>query len=832
MHLAALLSAVAFSAMSLGAEPAALTVTPERAPATGTLDLSCTLQPVPARAEVVVTDAYRGTELLRISRPLTSESGGAKARLAYAAEPGAFAVRLESPRGTTIAGPGHFFVPGITKRGAWWLFSGQPMCGAIRTWGGVAGEAEKLVQPLYKGGYGFNVLTLELHETMLGKSDADRRRNDWPILERNGAYGFALPGELGWEGLSGALAPEKKRDHRENAFREGGFMSEKNRAAVLDYMRRVKQSQFPDGRVSEAFLGFCAFENHMGFGPWFDYSPSAIAAYRAEMKAAFKTIDVYNRACGTAWKSWEELDAPRDPASTRRDWAAWTDDRFRGIARFYAWLQPAQRQLFPDTYLLPIVGGMLGTMQNDDWVTGANAFVACDEREVAKVVDVIGTEGWADYVAGHSDLLLAATDPEGTGVPQKPIWPDYYTYLSIGSDIPRSLILKRVDQIGHGATGTFMEHVGAVYEMGKREPAFLEHLVEAAAVNRFLSEKANLFIGAVPRIDVALVTPTDTLKYGRDKDTVRDADNTNAGLAHALTRLHRGKRWLYQDTFSAESARRYPAVMATLGALVGDRFLAEAEKYVTSGGMLYLEGLPERNLHNEPAPHRLDTLIGAKVTAATPGAAELIVPAGVTGGQPLRLAVRRLATIEEVGPAVEILAKFADDSPAVLTRKVGRGLVIWAPHHVVRDASFAYIQKITRQREKPFDFWAGFDVAYCGYYDAVLRRIGIGGLAVAGAGNDAVRAAILRTTGGSTLLSLVNYGAAKDLRIELAGGGDYLADLRTGQAMSYAREETGGVIFPCRIDANRWTFIALAKDRASLEAEISRPLYRIRATEP
>jgi hypothetical protein len=463
-------------------------------------------------------------------------------------------------------------------------------------------------------------------------------------------------------------------------------------------------------------------------------------------------------------------------------------------------------------------------MQDDDWVTGMNAFTACDEREVAKVVDLLGTEGWADYVAGHSDLLLAATDPGGTGVPGRPIWPDYYTYLSIGPDIPHSLILKRVDQIGHGATGTFLEHVGAVYEMGKKEPAFLEHFQEASAVNRFLCEKASLLVGSTAQVDVALVTPTDTLKYGRDKDTVRDADNTNAGIAHALTRLHRSKRWLYQDAFTAQSALRYPAVLATLGGLASDQFLEEARKYVEAGGKLYLEGLPEKDIYNQPRPHRLDELIGARITPLAAQTTELFLPGP---GEAARLKVRRLAKIEAIRPGVEVLAGFTDGSPAVLSRRIGRGRLIWAPHQVVRDASFAYIQAVTRNREKPFPFWAGFDVRYCRFYGEILSRLGVGGMTVTGTDNDAARVAVLQTAEGTKLLSLVNYGDEKTLSIGVPGEGTYLADLRTGRQIAFTRSGQR-VVFAHRASANSWTFFALAKDRAALEREMTKPLYRLR----
>ncbi|MBV9864725.1 MAG: beta-galactosidase [Abitibacteriaceae bacterium] len=812
---------------------AELTVTPERAAPSGTILITSKLSTWPTTCNVVVTDAYRGTALLRSRKSLVRNTQGeAEVNLSYSAQPGAYAVWIEDMRGTRLAGPGYFFVPGITKRGAWWLFTGQPMCGAIRTWGGVDGEAEKLIQPPYKGGYGFNVLTLEIHASMIETGEAKNRSHDWPILERNGAYAFALPGELGWEGLTGPFAVDKKQNEQGKPSNEGGFWSGNNRAAVMNYVQQLKASQFPTGTISPAFLGICAFENHMGFGPWFDYSPSAIAAYRAAMHAKFTTIEAYNKAYGTTWQSWDALDAPRDAQSTRHDWIPWTDFRFRNIADFYSYLQPEMRHVFPGAYLLPIIGGMLGTMQNDDWVTGSNAFVASDEREVAKTVDVIGTEGWADYVAGHSDLLTAATDPGLQGVPSKPIWPDYYTYLSIGPDIANSLILKRVDQIGHGATGTFMEHVGAIYEMGKKEPAFLDHLRAAGEVNRFLCEKANLFVGSHVVPDVALVTPTDTLKYGRDKDTVRDADSTNAGIAHALTRLHLNKRWLYQDAFTAEAGSHFPAVLATLGNLTSDRFLSQAERYVRSGGKLYLEGLGERNEFYEPAPGRLNRFIGAQVTAATPTDDEItLVNDAAISGQILRFKIRRLSRVERVSPDTQVVAKFTDGSPAVLLRRVGKGILIWAPNWIVRDASFAYIHAITQQREKPFDFWAAFDPAYCAYYAAILNHLSVQDTQVTGPNNDAVRTSVLKTSDGTTLLSLVNYGNARDVTVRLSGDGHYLSDLRTGTAISFKRTNHA-VEFRYHTPANAWTFFALANNERGLNTEIHKPLYQIHENKP
>ena len=821
-----LMVCAALAAVTIAAAaPAVLTVTPERAPLSGSLEISCELPQPPPAAIVVVSDAYRGTELLRSGKTLVAREGRqvATVRLNYRAEPGVYAVELRDVRGQKLAGPGYFLVPGITKRGSWWLFDGQPMTGAIRTWGGVDGDAEMLVKPLYKGGYGFNVLTLELHAAMLGTPNAEQRRKDWAILERNGAYAFLLPGELGWAGLSGPLAVEKWVNEKGEPGTEGGFMSSQNRAATLDLFRRINQNQFPSGVISPAFLGFCAFENHMGFRPWYDYSDSAIQAYRREMQHTFKTVEAYNQANGTSWASWEQLDAPREAASTRRDWVPWTDYRFRNVAMFYQWLQPEMRKIFPDTYLLPIVGGMLGTMQNDAGVVGNNAFQATDEREVAKVMDVIGTEGWADYVAGHSDLLIAATDPKLAGVAAKPIWPDYYTYLSIGPDIASSLILKRVDQIGHGATGTFLEHVGAVYNDGKKNPAFLDHFKEARDVNLFLCRNANLLIGSRVIPDVAVVTPTDTLKYGRDKTTVRDADNVNAGIFHALTRLHRNKRLLYQDAFTARVGLRFPAVLATAGALTSDRFLKEAEQYVRQGGKLYLEGLPDKNEYNEPTLHRLDAWIGAKITAVAATTSEMVFR-----GQ--TLAVARLAAIQDLAVDTRVLATFRDGSPAVVSRELGEGEVVYSPNWVVRDASYAYIQEITSKRATPFKFWAGFDTKYVRYYGGILAELGaelgIGGVEVESANADEVRTSVLETTGATTLLSVVNYGDAKNVSVTLSGMGDYLRDLRSSQPISFLRKGSR-IQFKLDLPRSSWTFVALAKSAAGLDEEVRHPLYSI-----
>jgi hypothetical protein len=64
-----------------------LHVSPERAPAAGTLDISCSLPSSAGPAEVVVADAYRGSELTRLVRPPTAASEGLKLRLRYSADP-------------------------------------------------------------------------------------------------------------------------------------------------------------------------------------------------------------------------------------------------------------------------------------------------------------------------------------------------------------------------------------------------------------------------------------------------------------------------------------------------------------------------------------------------------------------------------------------------------------------------------------------------------------------------------------------------------------------------------------------------------------------------
>jgi hypothetical protein len=66
--------------------------------------------------------------------------------------------------------------------------------------------------------------------------------------------------------------------------------------------------------------------------------------------------------------------------------------------------------------------------------------------------------------------------------------------------------------------------------------------------------------------------------------------------------------------------------LATLGGLTSERYLAEARKYVDVGGKLYLEGLPEKDIYDEPRPHRLDKLIGAQITAVVPQMADMVLP--------------------------------------------------------------------------------------------------------------------------------------------------------------------------------------------------------------
>ena len=70
---------LALPALALNIHAAELTVTPERAPASGVLEISAALPdaPAPARCDVVVTDAYRGTELLRSSHALNLTSSSA-----------------------------------------------------------------------------------------------------------------------------------------------------------------------------------------------------------------------------------------------------------------------------------------------------------------------------------------------------------------------------------------------------------------------------------------------------------------------------------------------------------------------------------------------------------------------------------------------------------------------------------------------------------------------------------------------------------------------------------------------------------------------------------
>ncbi len=821
-----------------------LTVTPDVCEKNDTITLRFT----PAspqrrnRFDVVITDAYRGGELAKAGREFRPDGAGLRLTQTFRADAGIYAVQVFDGK-NPITEKAHFIVPGMDrvekkeegrrprrdeksaivdeKDEGWWLVNGYPVSGFIWNGGALPAEQFAWLRPTVKEGIGFNAVVLNVGS---GFNLSD--------VSHYGASALASLESLIGIGLNGANnAPMfNPRGERQNV---GCFNAPENRARLLDDLKRLQQSAITNGTLPRSFWGLQLFQPRLPDNTFTCYCSYCAEEFRAFLRERYGDVNKFNARHKLSVLSLTEVEPPRNDRSSPSLWNDWQDFRFQIVPRFATWLHGETNKLFPER-VLGIFGSSLLSFSTGNVAAGRNPLEGADEWEWgrSKSLDMLGVITSGEDAADRTDFVYAAADVDVDGYPNKPVWTTY------------SSPLARVEAILHGASGTF-----AVNE------AMRQWVNESKDVNRFLNQYANLFTGARAIGEVGVVVPRATFKYARDSLVVRNWEATLVGIHTALQRNHRTKRIVFPERGILYQRQPSPLIVP-LGEMVSDDFLKQLKAFVEEGGAVYLEGLPLRDETGTVVGDRLKDLISAEVEEVPLRASEMTVDDVWVFGtaNKMRLPIQVRGKIKKLIERIpekkgkdqpppekpRVIARLHDGSPAVIVNELGKpksaikGMVIYTPHFVGRDAAMAYLDRV-RQTHDPA---TPFDQRYVDYYGAIADYLSPPLVRIKGDNPSEVRIGALLPNRNVLLVGLINYGAEKKslelfVRTATSDNGDSqnisIYDLRKQEWLKPLLPQAAVVRLNYEIAARDWAILAFTNHRrtSDFEKSLSEPRFKI-----
>lgn len=294
------------------------------------------------------------------------------------------------------------------------------------------------------------------------------------------------------------------------------------------------------------------------------------------------------------------------------------------------------------------------------------------------------TESWMPWTAslqlnGYlTDFLRAAVDGHGTG--QFGI----YNCRGWGDKLFWDIAAKKVSAIGHGAQQIFDYNWGPYYAMAVDTGSHKLNWYPALQIpNYAIGQVEDYLVGAqVPKSKIALVYShaTDIWTLGESGPAF---GQEMAGLWLLLRHLGYPVDIVQEKDIAADKLARdrYAAVFCTARHLL-DSAVPPLLAWLKAGGVLYLSpGALAYNQYNEPLGFDARAGIERKayMQVATPGVA-IAFPA-LKDLMPVTFGTARLETLAGYqlfppAPAgATVLATFADGSPAVWTKRIGKGLL-------------------------------------------------------------------------------------------------------------------------------------------------------------
>jgi len=481
----------------------------------------------------------------------------------------------------------------------------------------------------------------------------------------------------------------------------------------------------------------------------------------------------FNRAFGLDHRSFGEVDLPQPPAASPALSRMREDFHFQPFPSLIGWAKDQLR-----TPVLAAATLDLTPAGDDDRFHGG-----IDLPKLWESADGLLANATAADVPSLAPLLVSL-GPASSGLEltaTKPIW------MRLTGDVAAQNV-ARMEAFFRGATGV-------IHSFDATPSA--ERLRPFADSARFLFENVSLLAAAHPQAEVAVVFPATSERLPRDGmgPSVR-RDFTE--MIHALASRRWSPRAIWSESAEGLDTATAPVLFVPTHGALSARFVERLKRYVEQGGRAYLEGLTLYDSDGRRTPWALRELVGVECAPlATRRVTELslddLFVFGRSGG---RIPVEQHGVIGKT-TGIRVLARFADGSPGLVWRRLGRGELFFTP---------ARVAPLAHGAARYADFWHGI-AASC------ARQF----IHVEGDARN-VRCAVLRTK-GVALFGLFNYGRAQQLEVTVEAPLRVLTDLRTQRRLPQSDERARYKSATIDLPANDWLVLANADSVEALDKE-------------
>lgn len=425
----------------------------------------------------------------------------------------------------------------------------------------------------------------------------------------------------------------------------------------------------------------------------FCYCEATRSAFRGWLKARYGTLEALGRSWGRPLRAWDDVRPPTWQYGFS-DWCDWRTFAAESICAHVRRRAEVIRAHSGVPVMAHAWGG--GTVLCPD--LGAMAF---DDWKQAEVVDVWGCSGFPRTLPEVVSLGLSL-DSTRSAAAGRPFWQAELGAGDLGSGLDRAgrvppewLALWSWESVRHGVKGLLYwqfrkERQGSelgAYGLTDYAGEATPNAVAAAAVGASLNRHAEAFLAAVPEpAQVALLFSYQSrmVDWAQHRHC-RLSRSALAGYYHLFWQCSTPVDILHDERLDAAVLSRYRLVILPMPVCLAAGVEAVLTEYVRQGGCLlsdpYLCALtPDRELDTCVPGRGLDRLFGCREDdiRRAAGAVALSLPDGrhgVVRGSPLQAAWVASARSE-------VVASYADGSPAVLSHRVGAGRAVLSGVHL------------------------------------------------------------------------------------------------------------------------------------------------------
>lgn len=527
------------------------------------------------------------------------------------------------------------------------------------------------------------------------------------------------------------------------------------------------------------------------------YCQHTKARYRDWLKNKYGTLERLNEVWSTYHREWSEVEPVRAGTFERAQvyWLDWRRFMCWSTAEFQRLKVDAARAADPTRPITCHLGG---------W---GRAYVhqAVDEYQIAQHFDIVGLSFFPLGMGGGDskyDPSMGAIQLDGirSASGGKPMWieemqggPSIFG-LKFRSRFPTSndLRLWNWQSLAHGASGVFYwnwrpETTGIEaggFGLVNYDGSLTERAREAGRMASEFNRHAQRLLSSrpVPAEVAILHDPRTAIQaHGEQDPSVPLA--SERGVYKAFYRSHIPVDFLVPEQLMSVSLSKYKTIYLPFAYILSPEEGQRLTAYVEQGGYLF-GGLwcglkDERTFLYEEVPGAgLARLFGCKETEVSPiSQGDMIVEpqqkrlTSFTAGA--KIPAYRFRETLDLLPGAEVVARFEDQSPAIISRRQGKGSALYVGtmlcqhYDITADAN-------SKQVLLDFASQAGVKPPVEVDIKPALSQL---------------EARVLEGPAGRTLI-LLNHGyAGGEVKITLpTKGHDEISDLLTGKAMEVARE--------------------------------------------